>query len=260
MWSYGVRRRGGRIVYRYCGRRRERRGIVLLAVIAISLLVIGCTFYVRDFYRADDAALAAMQSDNQVTVEQTDCAAVFMPQEPSAGLIFYPGGKVEYTAYAPLMRELAEEGILCVLTEMPLNLAVLDVNAAEGIPEQYPEVTNWYIGGHSLGGSMAASYVADHGDTYEGLVLLASYSTKDLRDTNLRVLSVYGSEDGVLNQEKYRENKVNLPDSAVEILVDGGNHACFGSYGEQEGDGATLISPEKQVEETVEQIVEFFEG
>ena len=250
-------------MYRYRGRRRERKTILLVAatMLLLLILVLGCGFYVRDFYHADETARAAMKSDDRVSVELTDGMAVFRPENlAETGFVFYPGGKVEYSAYAPLMRELAEQGILCVLTEMPLNLAVLDVNAAEGIPEQYPEVTNWYIGGHSLGGSMAASYVADHGDTYEGLVLLASYSTKDLRDTNLRVLSVYGSEDGVLNQEKYRENKVNLPDSAVEILVDGGNHACFGSYGEQEGDGATLISPEKQVEETVEQIVEFFEG
>jgi len=248
-------------MYRYRGRKRERRGLFLLAVIAILLLlVIGCIFYVRDFYRADDAALTAMQSDNRVTVEQTVAGAVFMPQEPSTGLVFYPGGKVEHTAYAPLMRELAEEGILCVLTEMPLNLAVLDVNAAEGIPEQYPDITTWYIGGHSLGGSMAASFAADHADTYEGLILLASYSTKDLSGTDLRVLSVYGSEDGVLNQEKYSGNKVHLPDSAVEILLDGGNHACFGSYGAQEGDGAARISPEKQVEATAEQIIAFFEG
>ncbi|MBQ3601265.1 MAG: alpha/beta hydrolase, partial [Lachnospiraceae bacterium] len=112
--------------------------------------------------------------------------------------MFYPGGKVEYTAYLPLMNSLAEEGILCVLLKMPFNLAVLDMNAADGIQEQFPEIENWYIGGHSLGGAMAASYLETHANDYQGLILLGSYSTADLSTTELEVLSIYGSEDTVL--------------------------------------------------------------
>ncbi len=85
----------------------------------------------------------------------------------AAGLIFYPGGKVEYTAYQPLMAACAERDILCVLVEMPFNLAVFDINAADGIQEQYPEVGHWYIGGHSLGGSMAASYLSKHTEKFD---------------------------------------------------------------------------------------------
>ena len=105
---------------------------------------------------------------------------------------------MEHTAYAPLMKELAEKDILCVLVKMPFHLAVFDINAADGIREQFPEIKSWYIGGHSLGGSMAASYVSKHTEDFEGLVLLAAYSTEDLSDSGLKVLSVYGSEDGVL--------------------------------------------------------------
>lgn len=224
----------------------------------LFVLIMGCAFYIRDFYPADKAALLALESGDGVTVEQTDEAVFFVPEDPAGGLVFYPGGKVEHTAYAPLMRELAEKGILCVLPEMPLRLAVLDVNAAKEVPEQYPEVGDWYIGGHSLGGSMAAACAETYADRFEGLVLLASYSTKDLTDSNLRVLSVYGTEDGVLNRENYSENRGNLPDSTVEIVVDGGNHACFGSYGVQEGDGAARISPEDQLQETAGLMLAFF--
>ena len=109
--------------------------------------------------------------------------------------------KVENTAYAPLLHDLAEDGILCVLVKMPCNLAVLDRNAADSIPERFSEVTDWYIGGHSLGGAMAASYAAKHTDELDGLVLLAAYSTADLTDSGLRVYAAYGSEDGVLNRK-----------------------------------------------------------
>ena len=138
---------------------------------------------------------------------------------------------MENTAYAPLLHKLANKGILCVLVKMPCNLAVLDMNAADGIPEDFPEVNSWYIGGHSLGGAMAASYAAKYTDELDGLILLAAYSTAALTNSNLRVYSTYGSEDGVLNREKYEADRSNLPANTTEVVIDGGCHAGFGSYG-----------------------------
>ena len=184
---------------------KHKKRIIALAVVLI--LCIGCWTYVADYYHADETAIAAMASASDITVQQSGSTLAFVPEQADTGFIFYPGGKVEYTAYAPLMRALAENGVLCVLTEMPLNLAVLDMNAADGIPEQYPQVTRWYIGGHSLGGSMAASHAAKNADRYEGLVLLASYSTADLTASSLDVISLYGSEDGVLNMENMLSTK-----------------------------------------------------
>ena len=157
------------------------------------------------------------------------------------------------------MQACAEQGIMCVLLEMPFNLAVFDVNAADGIQEQYPEIEEWYIGGHSLGGSMAASYLADNAEEYEGLILLGSYAANDLSDTDLDVLSIYGSEDKVMNREKYDENKSNLPDDFTEIVIDGGCHAYFGMYGAQDGDGTPVITNEEQIALTVEHVVEIME-
>ena len=164
---------------------------------------------------------------------------------------------MENTAYAPLMRACAENGILCALVQMPGNLAVLDANAADGLQEAYPEITTWYIAGHSLGGAMASNYAAAHSEDFDGLILLAAYSTKDLTGTTLRVLSVYGSEDGVLNRESYEKNRSNLPTDTTEVVLDGGCHAQFGSYGPQDGDGIPTISGEEQVRQTVEAIVAF---
>lgn len=148
---------------------------------------------------------------------------------------------------------------MCVLVKMPCNLAVLDINAADGIQEKYPEIEDWYIGGHSLGGSMAASYLANRTDDYEGLILLGSYSTADLSDTSLEVLSVYGSEDLVLNHEKYAKNRSNLPEGFTEIVIDGGCHAYFGMYGVQDGDGTPAITNEEQITRTVDSIAQFME-
>ena len=232
---------------------------VLAAVIALTAV---CALYLGDYYPANTEALEAFSPVHPVTREEwKDGTVVIRPEgrDPVAGLIFYPGGKVEHTAYPPLMEALASEGILCVLVEMPFRLAVLDVNAAEGIPAAFPEVEHWYLGGHSLGGSMAASYLASHTEDFDGLILLGSYSTADLSGSGLSVLSVYGSEDGVMNREKYDGYRPNLPEGFTEVIIEGGNHACFGAYGEQEGDGTATITPAEQLRQTAEAILTLLE-
>lgn len=238
---------------------KKRTRVILAVCLALLLLLgVGGYTYVTDYYRADEVAVAAMayQAD-EVRIKEDGNVTWFVPQEPTAGLIFYPGGKVEHTAYAPLLRACAEKGILCALVRMPGNLAVLDANAADGLPEKHPEITSWYIAGHSLGGAMAANYAAAHSDDYSGLILLAAYSTKDFTQTPLRVLSVYGSEDGVMDPEAYKKNWANLPADTTEVILEGGCHAQFGSYGPQEGDGAPTISGEEQIRQTAEAIAAF---
>ena len=238
---------------------KNKRKILIISISIVATLAVifgACAIYLGDYYRADEGAIAVFAPEDNVSVSTIDGGnVVFEPQGATVGFIFYPGGKVEANAYQPLLAELAREGVLCVLVEMPFNLAVFDINAADGIQEQYPEIEDWYIGGHSLGGSMAASYLADHTDEYEGLILLGSYSTADLSDTDLDVLSIYGSEDKVLNREKYDENKSNLPDDFCEVVIEGGCHAYFGMYGAQDGDGTPTISNHEQIRLTVESII-----
>lgn len=239
--------------------KKKKLLISLISVFAVvAVVVAACGIYVSDYYRAETEVFANASAYKNITRNiNEDGNVVYEPDNPIAGLIFYPGGKVEYTAYEPLMASCAEKGILCVLVEMPFNLAVFDMNAADGIQGKFPEIEKWYIGGHSLGGSMAALYLSENSDAFEGLVLLGSYSTEDLSDIGLKVLSVYGSEDKILNREKYDENKTNLPDDFTEIVIKGGCHAYFGMYGNQEGDGTPTITQSEQIEITAEKIAGF---
>jgi len=235
---------------------RKRLKITLITVFLIlAVLFTVCSIYVSDFYRADTEAIDAFLPE-AVSTREKDGVIYFEPEGASAGLIFYPGGKVEYLAYIPLMRAIAQQGITCALVEMPFNLAVLDVNAADGIREEYPEIEHWYLGGHSLGGSMAASYLEKNIEFFDGLILLGSYSTADLSETDLSVLSVYGSEDRVMNKEKYEANKTNLPLDFKELVIQGGCHAYFGMYGAQDGDGIPTITNQEQIIKTAEAIAD----
>ena len=230
----------------------QKRKLFLIPLALLVAISIGCGIYLGDYYRADAEAIAL--------TEGMEGDLVWAPEDAEAGLIFYPGGKVDHAAYAPLMEALADRGILCVVTEMPFHLAVLDIDAAAGIQSEYPDVERWYIGGHSLGGSMAAAYLDSCEEDFEGLILLASYSTADLSASGLEVLSIYGSEDRVMDRENYEEYRRNLPEDFRELVIDGGCHAGFGLYGAQEGDGDPAITAEEQIAITAEAIAEMVGG
>lgn len=182
-----------------------KRAVIVLAALLALLLILGA-LYVSDFYHADESAVqAAAQMSENVQTLQDGNVIYFVPKEPLAGLIFYPGGKVQAEAYAPLMQLYAENGILCALTKMPANLAVLNPNAADGIQERYPQIESWYIGGHSLGGAMAAAYVGKHADAFDSIILLAAYSTSDLSAAQPRALSIFGTEARILNRDTYKK-------------------------------------------------------
>ncbi len=223
----------------------------VLIILAAILLILAGTFliYVLQYYKSD-ATAEDIYSTYSESIEVGKDYTVFYPEpdkNKNKGLIFYPGGKVEETAYAPILNRLSGEGITCVLIKMPFHLAVFDVNAADGIMEQFPEITSWYMGGHSLGGAMASSYAVKHSEEVAGLILLAAYP---VNKSDIPAVIIYGSEDKVLNRDK-------LKGLTGLIEIQGGNHAQFGNYGIQKGDGTPSISSEEQQIETVQAIVDF---
>lgn len=124
--------------------------------------------------------------------------------------------------------------------------AVLDANGADGVQERFPAVRRLILMGHLLGGVMAAGYLDGHARSWDGLVLLGAYSTADLSDDGVTVLSVTGDSDGMLDRRAAADNEGNLGEDARELVIPGGNHAQFGSYGPQDGDGEAGLSPEEQ--------------
>ena len=170
------------------------------------------------------------------------------------GLIFYPGGLVSYEAYLPLMIKCAKQGIKCIIVQMPSDFAILNMYAAKRVQMRNTDITKWYLAGHSLGGAMAASYIAGHSSDFEGLILLAAYSTADITSSGLKVLSAYGTNDKVLNAENYSKYRSNLPSDFTELIIEGGNHGHFASYGEQSGDGEATITAAEQQELTASAI------
>lgn len=231
---------------------------VIIPVISFLFIVIVCIWYVNDYYKEENVQEYLQTKDSVLVTEMPDGLYLDGPGDETA-LIFYPGAKVEYTAYLPLLSELADQGIDCFLIKMPCNLAIFGQNKAKKIMDSY-EYDHWYLSGHSLGGAMAASYASGHLESLNGLVLLAAYPTKSLKSDSFSVLSLYGSEDGVLNMEKVEEGKAYMPVDYAEVCIEGGNHAQFGNYGEQKGDHAAEISREEQQAQTVEVILNMMEA
>lgn len=240
------------------GAQKKKRLLWIVIPVAIfALLLSAALIYLESYYHAADDAIAAFSADRAVKERTIGGDMVFEPGDAKIGLIFYPGGKVDQEAYVPLMRAISSKGVLCVLCRMPFRLAVFDTHAADGVREAFPDIAHWYIGGHSLGGAVASIELKAHPGVYEGLVLLASFSDKDLTKEPLRVLSVYGSEDRVLNREAYEQAKNLLPADVTETVIDGGCHAYFGMYGAQDGDGQPSITNEEQIRITAKAILDW---
>ncbi len=224
---------------------------IKLAFSAFALMIIGVNvgffIYVSKYYKADDSTIEAINDAD--TVEYHNNYMVFSPSyQTDKALIFYPGGKVEYLAYFPLLERLSQEGITCIIAKMPFNLAVFNKNAADKIINDYPGIDQWYIGGHSLGGAMASSYASEHKDKIDGIILLGAYIYGDYSKD--KTITIYGSKDQILDQ-----SKVNYTENV--FVIEGGNHGQFGNYGLQKGDGIATISNEEQQEISVQYITSF---
>jgi pimeloyl-ACP methyl ester carboxylesterase len=205
------------------------------------------------------AALAALRTGEGVVVE-TEPWLIFRPAEaqPATGLILYPGGRVDARAYAAPARAIAAEGYRVVIVPMPLNLAVLGSGRAADVIDAFPQIERWAVGGHSLGGAMAARFADEHRTQVAGLVLWASYpaESSDLSSADLAVVSIYGTRDGLADPETVRAARALLPGDARWVAIEGGNHAQCGDYGPQSGDNPATISRQEQQALTVSATVE----
>lgn len=232
---------------------------VLLGLLILLLLAVaGFTAWAYTPLGPMPEALAALQSDPTVQVT-TSPWLTFVPtgSQATTGFIIYPGGRVHPRAYAPVARAIAEQGYLAVIVPMPFNLAVTNAAAADKVIAAHPEIAHWAIGGHSLGGAMAANYVYTHPDAVQGLVLWAAYpaGNNSLADRALPVVSVYASADGLATGEKIAASRALLPPGTRFVLIEGGNHAGFGWYGPQSGDGQATISRAEQQAQVVGETV-----
>lgn len=222
-------------------------GIIALAILVIS--GIGFVIWASTPLGPMPEAIDALSSDEFVQVT-TSPWYTFEPSsiQTKTGFILYPGGRVDPRSYAPLAKVIAMHGYKVVIVPMPLNLAVFDPDRAKNVISYYPEIDNWFIGGHSLGGAMAANYANDNSELLTGVIFLAAYpaSSDDLSSSNLSVLSIYATNDGLSTVEDIQSTSNLLPPTTQWNEIQGGNHAQFGWYGDQPGDNPADISREQQ--------------
>lgn len=227
---------------------RRKKWLITGEIVFLILTILAGAFfwYVSDYYRAEAVALAVMGQDSGIS-QQNDLTILSPSYPTDTAIIFYPGAKVEAEAYLPLLDQIRQTGVTCMLVHMPFRMAIFDADAAEEVTARFPEIQHWYIAGHSMGGAMASKFASDHPDLVDGLILMGAYIYGDYPEEN--TLTIYGS----LNQSV--EDHIDYTENIVEIQ--GGNHAQFGNYGPQKGDPPATISAEEQQRQTVEAIAAF---
>lgn len=219
--------------------------IIVLAVIIglCGVGVAGVAIYASDYRTLDADFEYVLYGEDVILYDDM----VHFKADSDVGVVFYQGGRVDYLAYAPLMQQLQAENVNVFLVDTPFNMACFGINKASAIIDEYTEITNWYIGGHSLGGVVANMYAANHSDEINGLIMLGIYLSSDYDVEN--TITIYGSNDLRVGDAVTYTTNVHI--------IDGGNHAQFGNYGPNDGDGEATITTAEQQAITVELIMEF---
>ena len=226
----------------------KKRYIILIIILIIML---GFGIYVSDYSHSDSTALSYINGSSNVSITHESNGLFIDGKGNDTALIFYPGAKVEYSAYLPLMNQIASQGVDVYLVQMPFNLAFFGQNSADDIIKN-SNYSHYIMSGHSLGGVAASGYASKH--DVDGLVLLAAYPSEEI---DKPTLSIYGSEDKVLNLKSYNDAKPLIKANFTEHIINGGNHAQFGNYGIQKGDGNAGINSTLQQNETASEIIKF---
>ncbi len=238
--------------------KKSRKYLWLLLFIP-ALLILGFFVWALTPSGPMPEALVAMQSDQKVEVTSKPWI-IFQPKDadPIAGLIIYPGGRIDPRSYAPQARAIAEEGNLVIITPMPLNLAVFSPEKAAEVIQAHPEISHWIISGHSLGGAMAARFILNNPGEIQGLGLWAAYpaSSDNLSGYPIIVSSIFATLDGLATPDKIAASRPLLPETTNLVAIIGGNHAQFAWYGNQPGDNPAKISREEQQAQIVEATLE----
>jgi hypothetical protein len=214
-----------------------RRRAVLISLVAAIVVLVGAGAWWLQPQPLLPEAEASLASTPQVAFSRVDGRLEWAPVAGGyeAGLVLYPGGKVRPEAYGPLAQRIASEGFLVIVVPVPLNLAVLGIDAARP--------------------AMAAQYASDASEPVRGLALWASYAATDLSGTSLAVVSVYGSLDAGAARMSGTEARAALPPDAELVEVAGGNHEQMGWYTGQPNDPAATITRGEQQRQVVEATV-----
>jgi pimeloyl-ACP methyl ester carboxylesterase len=235
-------------------RTKKLLALLLLLLLAAVLAVLGLQLLTSERPPLPEA-FAALASDGSVQVTREPWLT-FTPTEgaPQTGFIFYPGGRIDPQGYANLMKAIAAEGYLVVVPEMPLNIAAFRPSIANEIIAAHPEIDQWVIGGHSVGGAMAAQYTDRHSEDIAGLAIWASYppDSADLSGLGLPVTLIYGSRETRVTDSSVAERQDLLPADTVYVRIEGGDHHQFGTYEIDPEDHLATISRQSQQQQILE--------
>ncbi|BDZ63985.1 alpha/beta hydrolase [Agromyces mangrovi Wang et al. 2018] len=229
---------------------RRALGWIAAAVAVLLLLVLGFVMWTQTVFQGEREAALEAWRDPAIEITSTPDSVVMQPVDGGSGtgLVFIPGAKVDPYAYLRVLSGVVDAGATVVITKPTLNLAFFDFRSLDAFTAAAPDVDEWWVGGHSLGGVRACMLAGDPESDASGLVLFGSYCANDLADSGLEVLSISGSNDGLTTPDDVTGNAHLLPDDAVFVELEGANHADFGDYGVQPGDGESTMPRDESLE------------
>lgn len=234
---------------------------ILIGFFALLILAILATiiyFKVTNYPASQAAKQTFEQVQEKYDVSKNKDYLYFTANESQkSALIIVPGGNVNKIAYLPLVSLILADGHDVAIVNAYFDLSIITPYRPINVINDHPE-KDFYIAGHSLGGTTAAMFVAKYPDKIKGLIFLASYPASDMSNLKMPTLSISGSLDAFVPPKLIETKKPLFPkDATTFVIIEGGNHSQMGDYGLQRKDNPATITPSQQHEKVAQLIVDF---
>ena len=206
---------------------------IIVAVLAVGMYAYLSITTVRNNAAPAAEALAAMENDAQVTIAYDDYLTLTpAATAPRTGIVFYPGAYCDIRGYTAVWKEIAAQGYLVVIPKMPFDFAIFAPNAADDVRAAHPEIEQWIIAGHSMGGAMAGVYADNNRANLAGVIVFDSYppGSNSLADADLPILLFERARLDGSRSQKFIDNAKLYPESAELNLIPGAQHMYYGSF------------------------------
>ncbi|HSW81275.1 MAG TPA: alpha/beta hydrolase [Candidatus Saccharimonas sp.] len=238
---------------------KKRKKLALrLGITVVALAVVGYVMWLVTPQSAQGVPLAAAKTIATVAYSDQSQAIVLTPSIPATkALLFYPDARIDSAAYAYKLSAIAEQGVAIVIAKPIAHFALVDLTSVASYKSLLPNITQWFVGGHSLGGVKACQTAGDAQNGFKGLVLFAAYCNNDLSKANIKALSIIGSADQQTTQEQIDQNKLHMPAQTTYQTINGLNHAGFGNYGAQSGDDQMTINDDDARDQIAQFVARF---
>lgn len=221
-------------------------GRLLKIIVGLLLvgLVVAFLVWANQVTPATQSYVDKIKHDSDFKVTETNHSIILASSQYTAqtGIVFIPAIRIDPHAYIYKLSGIVENsGVTVVITKPTFNLPPIDFRPIATFTGDVGGVDNWYVAGHSRGGTRACGYAADQSAHVKGLILLGGYCDTDV---TVPILDITAENDELASDKDIQQHANHLKGDLTNVTISDAAHSSFGDYGSQSGDGDASVDSE----------------